>query len=361
MNSLMQMLLATGHIVDTIRRLGQIDEDRASNRVLVIGSLLFHTLKRYDNHVKTQDDIIVNEKYMKDIIGYLAFAGLKVEPGRRAYVLEFFDSAIAPLLRFYGLQFETVIDAQIECSSCKDTSTYLKHNWNCIFMPQAASEDAFDKVLEELFSRTPVKKICPKCAHDGDHQGFFSLMNCPKDLFVGYDPTNTPGQKRHTLTTHVDLTRSMSRNIVFTRSYSRYTLQSFITFHGKDNAGHFMTYAQQKGEWFRLNDMSVTPVAHSSLFGEQAETQPIVLAHFVRPSITDVFSIALWNVFTNFSPVNAVLPPTLSLNDAADYFSRTELIGDTLLDFIVLKWFACTICRTGKLGPTCSILHFFGS
>ena len=361
MNSLMQMLLATGHIVDTIRRLGQIDDDRASNRVLVIGSLLFHTLKRYDNHATTQDDIIVNEKFMKDIIGYLAFAGVKVNPGKRACVLELFDSAIAPLLRFYDLQFETVIDAQIECSSCKDTSSYLKSTWNCLIVPQAASEDAFDKVLEELFSRAPVKKICPKCAHDGDHQGFFSLMNCAKDLFVGYDPTNTLGQKRHTLTTHVDLTRSMSRNVVFTRSYPRYTLQSFITFHGKGNAGHFMTYAQQKGEWFRINNMNVTPFAHSSLFGDQAETQPVVLAHFVRPSIADVFSIALWNVFTNFSPVNAVLPPTLSLNDAANYFSRADLIGDTLLDFTVLKWFDCTNCRSIKPAPTCLILHVFRS
>jgi hypothetical protein len=119
-NSMMQMLLATGHVVDTVRRLGSVDQDRASIRVLAICDLLFHTLKRYDNHAKTKDDIIVNQNFIEEILGGLAFGGVKVFPGRRACALEFFDSTVTPVLRFYGLQFETAMDAQIECASCKE-------------------------------------------------------------------------------------------------------------------------------------------------------------------------------------------------------------------------------------------------
>ena len=359
MNSIMQMLLATGHIVDIIRRLGRNEDDSLSTRVMVIVDLLYHTLLRHDARVKTQDDIIINESHMRDIIGYLASDGVKVPPCKRVCVLEFFDSSIAPLLRFYKLQFETVIDAQMDCSSCKQISSYLKRTHSRLVVTQTALKDTFDNVLAELFDRTPLKKICPKCSHDGDHQGFCSLMNCPKDLFVGHNPTSTPGQRQHILSVHVDLTRCMSRNVVFTRSYPRYTLQSFITFHGEGYAGHYMTYAQHKGEWFCFNDMTATPVAHSSLFGDQAETLPIVMTHFVRPSITDVFSIALWNVFTDFSPVNTVLTPTLSLNDAASYFSRTDLLEDTPLDFIAIKYFACAACKSGKLASTYFIVHLY--
>jgi hypothetical protein len=153
----------------------------------------------------------------------------------------------------------------------------------------------------------------------------------------------------------------MSRRVVFTRSYPRYTLQSFITFHGQDNAGHYMTYARHKEEWFCLNYMTVTPVAHSSLFGDQVEAYPVVLAHFIRPSITDVFSIALWNSFTEFAPVNTALPPTLSLNDAVTYFSRVDLIADTLLDFVVIKLFQCTNCKRVMLTSAFVILHVYCS
>ncbi|CAF4155274.1 unnamed protein product, partial [Rotaria magnacalcarata] len=121
------------------------------------------------------------------------------------------------------------------------------------------------------------------------------------------------GQHSPKLTTHVDFAQIISRNVACTRSYSRYTLQSFIVFHDEDDDGHYMTFAQHKGDWYRLNDMNITIVRASTVFDDQLKNEPVMLAHFTRPSEIDIFSIALWNIFTNFAPTTTTLPSNLSL------------------------------------------------
>ncbi|CAF3132203.1 unnamed protein product [Rotaria sp. Silwood2] len=82
-------------------------------------------------------------------------------------------------------------------------------------------------------------------------------------------------------------------------------------------------------------------VRSSSLFGDQAESQPIVIPHFTRPSNINVFSLALWNVFTNYSSINLTLPSNLCLNDAVNYFVKHFLIDDNPLNFVVIKFYQC--------------------
>ncbi|CAF4791551.1 unnamed protein product, partial [Rotaria socialis] len=177
------------------------------------------------------------------------------------------------------------------------------------------------------------------------HPTSISILNCPKHLFVHLDPHVTNDTKRPKLTTHVDFGKILSNNVIYTRSYSRYTLQSFIVIDGKDNTAHNMTYARSKQDWYCLNDTNITLVKSSSIFGDQAKHQPVMMAHLTRPSDIDVFSIALWNVFTNFSPINISLTPNLSLNDAVNYFAKYNLIENNPLSLVVVKFLNCSICK----------------
>ena len=153
-----------------------------------------------------------------------------------------------------------------------------------------------------------------------------SILNCPKHLFLRLDPLVTENRKRPKLTAHVDFAKILSNNVVCTRSCSFYTLQSFIVFNGTDNNGHYMTYAQSKQEWYCLDDTNITLVKSSSIFEGQAKDLSIMMAHLTRPSELDACSSVLWNVFTNFSPINISLTPHLSLNDAANYFAKHYFI-----------------------------------
>jgi hypothetical protein len=219
--------------------------------------------------------------------------------------------------------------------------------WDYLLVPQTPSEDILENVVADLFSPTLQKKICPRCFDDNKHYCSLSLTNCPKNLFIRFDPITEVSNKRHKFMTHVDFAKIMSNNIIFTRSYTRYTLQSFIAFYGKDDNGHFVTFAQKKGEWYRLDDMNITLVRSSSLFGDQGENQHVFLAHYTRPLDDDVFSIALWNVFTNFLPININLPPSLSLNDAVIHFGKHNIIESNPLNLVVIKSLACSNCKTG--------------
>lgn len=95
--------------------------------------------------------------------------------------------------------------------------------------------------------------------------------------------------------------------------------------------------------------MNITLIKSSSLFGDRAERQPVVFAHFIRPSNVDTFSNALWNVFTNFSHCNIELPPILSLNDAAALFSKKNIIANNPLNLTVIKRFDCRKCEKGTV------------
>ncbi|CAF3851389.1 unnamed protein product, partial [Rotaria magnacalcarata] len=344
LNSVLQMILASGHIVEAIRRFGSVEADLASSRVMVLGNML-NCLVNKNESVNEVRKTTVEQSFIRDHIGYLRWAGIKIRPGKNNYVFDFFQSAILPTLLHYNIDLQYVIDISIECSSCKSVSSVTRQNWNYLLVHQTTKEDTLDNIVADLFGPTLTMNICPKCVKQGQYDSSLSIMNCPKDLFIRFEPNVAMGQHRPKLTTHVDFAQIISRNVARTRSYSRYTLQSFIVFHGEDDDGHYMTFAQHKGDWYRLNDMNITIVRASTVFDDQLKNEPVMLAHFTRPSEIDIFSIALWNIFTNFAPTTTTLPSNLSLNDAANYFAKHHIIEDNPLNLVTIKLFYCSICK----------------
>ncbi|CAF1619681.1 unnamed protein product, partial [Adineta ricciae] len=132
-----------------------------------------------------------------------------------------------------------------------------------------------------------------------------AIAKFPKHVFVRFHATTTQ-HTEHKLTPHVDLFNILSEHIVCTRSYCRYTLQSFVVFTGRDGEGHYYTLANRKNE---CSD---------------------------QPPNKDAFSIAVWNVFTNFTRCRMTLPLNLSLNDAADYCAKHDPLNNNPMNFAIL-------------------------
>jgi hypothetical protein len=344
---MLQMLIASGNIVGTIRRIAKIDVELMPYDVIIVTTILQQLVNKHKNAHTELGKTTVIDAFIQEHIGYLRWAGIQVRIGKQNCLCDFFVSGIAPTLLFHDIKFQCIIDVSMQCSSCKEVTKMDQQTWNYLLVPQTLSEDILENVVADLFGRTLMKSICPKCFDDNDHYSSLSLMNCPKNLFIRFNPITEMGKKNHKLRVHVDFAKIMSNNIICTHSYTRYTLQSFIVFYGEDDGGHFVTFAQKKGEWYRLDDMNITLVRPSSLFGDQAENQPILLAHFTRPSDVDVFSIALWNVFTNFLPVNIVLTPLMSLNNAVIHFGKHDIIENNPVNLAVIKSFACSDCKRG--------------
>ncbi|CAM4951852.1 unnamed protein product [Rotaria socialis] len=344
LNSVLQMILASGHIVEAIRRFGSVEADLASSRVMVLGNML-NCLVNKNESVNEVRKTTVEQSFIRDHIGYLRWTGIKIRPGKNNCVFDFFQSAIVPTLLHYNIDLQYVINISIECSSCKSVSSVTRQNWNYLLVHQTTKEDILDNIVADLFGPTLKMNLCPKCVKQGQYDTSLSIMNYPKNLFIRFEPNVAMGQHRPKLTTHVDFAQIISHNVACTRSYSRYTLQYFIVFHGEDDDGHYMTFAQHKGDWYRLNDMNITIVRASTVFDDQLKNEPVMLAHFTRPSEIDVFSIALWNIFTNFAPTTKTLPSNLSLNDAANYFAKHHIIEDNPLNLVTIKLFDCSICK----------------
>ncbi|CAF2072354.1 unnamed protein product [Rotaria magnacalcarata] len=249
------------------------------------------------------------------------------------------------MLLFYNIDFQYVLEKSMQCSSCQEITSLTRETWSFLLVSQTANEETFDNIMANLFGPVLDMQICDNCLKNDLHPTSISILNCLKHLFVHLDPHVANDTKRPKLTTHVDFGKILSNNVICTRSYSRYTLQSFIVIDGKDNTAHNMTYARSKQDWYCLNDTNITLVKSSSIFGDQAKHQSVMMAHLTRPSDIDVFSIALWNVFTNFSPINISLTPNLSLNDAVNYFAKYNLIENNPLSLVVVKFLNCSICK----------------
>ena len=345
---MLQMLLASGNIVDAIIRVGSIEPDDVSSVVMVIADFLHNLVNKHKRSTEN-GRTIVEQSSITHHISYLRWAGINIRPSKQNCLFDFFQSAIIPTLQFYDIDFNIVIDTSIECCSCKKVNTLDRQTWSCILITQATVEGNLEDVMGKLFGPTSRKITCSECFTDSSHRSSLSLMNCPKNLFLRFHPTTTTDHKGHKLSSHIDLNKIVSNNILRTRSYSRYTLQSFVTHDGVDDAGHYVAFARKKTDWYRLNDTNISLLKPFSLFGDHAERQPVVFAHFVRPSNVDIFSQALWNVFTNFTRCDSTLLPTLSLNDAVVYFARVPLIKNNPLNLAVVKRFQCPNCRNGMI------------
>lgn len=346
-NATMQMLVASGKIVDTFRRSDGIDVDLMPMSVIVITSVIQRLIKKQEKENAPQDWTIVKSTYIVDQINYLRAAGIGIQGGRQNCLLDFFDAAIVPTLSYHEIEFKLMMEVNLECSSCMQVSRIDEHRWNYLLVPQISSEDNLENVIVDIFGPTLQKKTCPKCSDGADHQTSLSLATCPRNLFLRFDPIIATGNKRVNLMRHINLAKIVSQRIIRTSSYGSYTLQSFIIFNGGDDKGHFVTFTQKKGEWYRLNDLNISLVQSSSLFDNPDHSQPVLLAHYIRPLDDDIFSIALWNVFTDFSPLDQTPPPSLSLNDAVMFFGRSGLVKDNPLNLVVIKYLTCPRCKKG--------------
>ncbi|CAF1238676.1 unnamed protein product [Rotaria magnacalcarata] len=241
------MILASGHIVEVIRRFSSVEVGLASSRVMILGNML-NCLVNKNQSVNEVRRTTVEQSDIRDNIGYLRWAGIKISPGKNNCVFDFFQSAIVPTLLHCNIDLQYVIDISIECSSCKSVSSVARQNWNYLLVHQTTKEDTLDNIVADLFGPTLKMNVCPTCVKQGQYDTSLSIMNCPKDLFIRFEPNVAMGQHSPKLTTHVDFAQIISRNVACTRSYSRYTLQPFIVFHGEDGDGYYMTFAQHKGD-----------------------------------------------------------------------------------------------------------------
>jgi hypothetical protein len=246
---MLQMILASGNITEAIVRTGHVDADCVSTTVMVMVNMLFSLTKKHTpSYMSQEEKTIVTQSFITDHIGYLRFAGLNIRVGKYNCVFDFFQPAIVSTLQFYDIDFNFVIDVSIECCSCKKVNTIQRQTWDCLLVTEATVEDSLDNIMADKFGPTLQNKVCPECLTNGLHYSSLSLMNCPKHLFVRFHPTTTTGHMKHKLSSHIDFAKIVSNNVIFTRSYTRYTLQSFITFDGIDDNGHYVTYARKKDD-----------------------------------------------------------------------------------------------------------------
>lgn len=350
------MLLASGNIVDTFRRSDGIDVDLMSMTIITITSMLTNLIKKQDKVDAYPEKNIVKNAYILEHINYLQACGLRLRAGTQHCLFDFFDSAIVPNFVYHEVEHRVVMELTIQCSSCRQLSTMDHERWPYLLVPQISDDSSLERTLTGLFGSTLQKKMCPKCFNNGDQHTSLSIISCPRNLFLRFDPLITTGNKRTRLMHHIDLANVVSKNVISTSSYTQYTLQSFIVFYGTDARGHFVTYAQKQGEWYRLDDMNVTLVQTSTLFGDSNDSQPVIFAHYTRPLNDDIFSSALWNVLTDFTPLDRSLSPTLSLKDAVDLFARVNIVPHNPLNLAVIKFLACSRCRAGIDACNCSML-----
>ncbi|CAF1412635.1 unnamed protein product [Adineta ricciae] len=348
-NSMLQMILASGNITQAIERIGYIEGDFVSTKVLSMVNMLNTLVNKQARQGNDDERRVVKQNMISEHLLHLRWAGINIRPGLFNCVFDFFEAAIIDVLEFYDIDFNFVLDIFIECSSCKKVSSIDRHTWSYLLVTEPIVEERLEDVMANVFGETLGKKTCPQCLKDDLHTTSMSMLNCPKNLFIRFHASTTTEHDNHVMESHVDFTKLVSKNVIFTRSYARYTLQSFITFTGKDGTGHYVIYVRRKDDWYRLNDTNITLIKSSSLFGDRADRQPVVFAHFTRPSNIDIFSKALWNVFTNFSPCNIQLLPTISLNDAIAYYSKQDILNKNLLNFAVAKRFYCPNCRKGNV------------
>jgi hypothetical protein len=342
------MVLASGQIVGKIRHFYHVGADPTdSDAISIVGMLLANMVNKIDSDSAEGKKAIVKDISISSDMTYLRWAGIDISYRDKDCVFKFFNVGIVPLLLHYDIDLQFTIDNSLKCSSCAKISIIQRQTWNFLLVQRTNVEDSLDDVLAELFGEMLEKKACPNCCDEGPHYISLSIINCPKHLFIRCAPPEGFEQNMFQLTPHIDISKIISSHVPFTHSYSHYTLQSFITFYKKKDFHHFFTYVRRKGDWFILDDMDAKIISPSSIFQNQAKYQPIVLAHYIRPSETDVFSAALFNIFTNFSQQKPTLTPTLSLNDAMNYFAKNNLFQTNPLNVVIIKYLKCTKCERG--------------
>ena len=347
LNSITQMILSSGNIVEAITRTDRVDGDLTSSIIMFVCSYL-NSLSEKHKRLTEEARTIVDQKFISEHIGFFIWAGVKIRLRKYNSVFEFFQAAIVPALKHYGIDFTFHLNMNMHCNSCKKSSIISTQTWDYLLILFASVDNNFVDILCEMYGPTPQNSRCSMCLFNGLQEVSLSIAKFPKHLFVRFHATTTTGNKQHKLSPHIDLWPITSDHVVFTRSYCRYTLQSFTVFTGEDDAGHYYTIANRNNEWYKLDDDKISIIPADTIFGSREDRPPAMFALYTRPSNKDVFSTALWNIFTNFTQCTVTLPPLLSLNDAVDYFAKYNVLNKNLLNFAVLKQFQCSHCNKGE-------------
>lgn len=340
------MILVSGDIAKAFCDQQSIGSINTPSKIMITSIILCHLVEKTDR--TDPNRAIVKEQYIKDQLGYLGWANVQILSHHSDCVFQFFNTAIAETLAYYNIDLNIAIETLVECSSCGELSIINPSITNCLAVIESHVNDTLDVVVAELFKDTEPKCVCPKCFIESTHKKTMLIGSCPKHLFVYCHLPAASNTSLFKLTPHVNISQIITDNVIYTNSYSRYTLQAFITFNEKNNTRHYFTYARYKEDWYCINDMDVKVVQSASIFGDENKRLPIVLAHYTRPSETDVFSTALFNIFSNFSPQKISLPPTLSLNEAVNYFAKNNIFNYNPLNLAVLKYLDCSKCKKGK-------------
>ncbi|CAF4112095.1 unnamed protein product [Rotaria sp. Silwood2] len=113
------MLLASGHLVQTVRRVGLMDNDLTPDHIYQFSTALYYLVKR-DEHM-TEARRIINDDMIKNTINCLMWCGFE-------FILIFSDNFAAPTLHdVYLMDLKTThindvlnnsLQRSIECSSC---------------------------------------------------------------------------------------------------------------------------------------------------------------------------------------------------------------------------------------------------
>ena len=354
------MILSSGQIVEAITRMGYVDGDLVPSVVMVICNYLHALTTKHKNHTK-KGKTIVDQSFISDHLGYLQWAGVKINLRRYNCVYDFFLAAIVPSLEYYDINFNFNINISMKCSSCNKVSMLSTQTWNHLLITTSTVNNDLADILANLYAPTDQNEQCPQCTYAGNQQVSLAIAKFPKQLFIRFHATTTTGHNGHKLSPHIDFFKVISDHIVYTRSYCRYTLQSFIVFTGQDDAGHYYTIANRNKEWYKLDDDKISILPTRAVFGSHEDRPPAIFALYTRPSNKDVFSIAMWNVFTNFEQCTLTLPPMLSLNDAIDYFAKHDPLNNNPINFAVLKQFQCSYCKKGKSLSLLKILFYHKS
>ncbi|CAF1364689.1 unnamed protein product [Adineta steineri] len=343
-NSVCQMVFASRNLVETITQFGSIPASASvSDAITVTGSIL-HSFVTKSSYVEGKDAVVVAES-IGQLLGHLRWAGVKICSRDNECVFKFFVTAIVSTLLYYKVDLQFTLNTSMECSSCGISSIITTQICDFLLLQKIGTEDILDNVVADLFGRTLQKYTCPECSDEGPHYSSMILSNCSKHFFVRPQSAGATAHNVFRLTPRINISKIISNKIIHTSSYARYTLQSFITFYEKNKDRQYVTYTRKKEGWFRLDDMDVKVITSTSIFQDEFKCLPVVLAHYIRPSETDVFSTTLFNVLTNFSRPQPVLLPTLSLNDAVNYFVQKNIIENNPLTLVVVKYYNCAFCK----------------
>ncbi|CAF3351717.1 unnamed protein product [Rotaria sp. Silwood2] len=131
------MLLASGHLVQTVRRVGLMDNDLTPDHIYQFSTALYYLVKR-DEHM-TEARRIINDDMIKNTINCLMWCGFEVKSSKSPSVLDFFKRIVAPTLLHYEIDLKISLASMIQCSSCFQISILNQQPCDYLLVQQTAT------------------------------------------------------------------------------------------------------------------------------------------------------------------------------------------------------------------------------